>query len=555
MLSYFRLMTAMLALVALSAAQTPAPATNGRAPSPIFRAGARLVLVPVVVRDQRDEPVTDLTAKDFTVLEEGRERKIATFEHIRAIPGPAHPALSSSGEFTNMLELNRRPRSIVILVFDSINTPFLDQAYGRAQLVKYLRSQVDGQQLVSLILLDPRGAHIVHDFTQDTSLLVAALDRSRRALTRNTAEAPKATDQLDSVESATANEAQANETVLDAFTRIDNAATSAAVFNRLELTLNAMQDIAARYGGIPGRKTMIWASAGLPFRYDSYDDPRISDMVKKTIRVLADQNMSVYPIDLRGLVNFDTKANERGKSWFYTPGSDMTFKSNTDYFIHTTMRMFANATGGMALNNSNDIAGAFNKAAKDSRDYYMLGYYLPTENQKGVVWHSLDVQVRRPGVKVRHRAGFYVFTESQEQKLREDRLNLAIHSPLDYTTIPLKAAWIEIKPIQEKWEADFRVDLPGSAAELLDGHSLGLEFAIAATTPDGHIVDSVHQLMKSEIHDRAKFQAEPIRYINRLLLPEGSYQVHFVVRDQTTGKMGSVIAPLKVGTSATSPKH
>jgi hypothetical protein len=51
-----------------------------------FAAGAKLVLVPTLVTDKSGNHISGLKQEDFTVLENGAEQKIATFEEITSDP-------------------------------------------------------------------------------------------------------------------------------------------------------------------------------------------------------------------------------------------------------------------------------------------------------------------------------------------------------------------------------------------------------------------------------------------------------------------------------------
>ena len=43
-----------------------------------------------------------------------------------------------------------KPRSLTVLLLDEVNTAFLDQSYGRKQLVKYLANHLDSSQPTGL---------------------------------------------------------------------------------------------------------------------------------------------------------------------------------------------------------------------------------------------------------------------------------------------------------------------------------------------------------------------------------------------------------------------
>src|SRR5580700_7620246 len=110
---------------------------KGNASEVKFAAGAKLVLVPALVTDKSGNHITGLKQEDFTVLENGAEQKIATFEEITS---DAHriPHLQKPNEFSNSVAGGPSARRSTLMVLDLLNTRFADQVYARQDLLKYL---------------------------------------------------------------------------------------------------------------------------------------------------------------------------------------------------------------------------------------------------------------------------------------------------------------------------------------------------------------------------------------------------------------------------------
>ena len=100
------------------------------------------------------------------------------------------------------------------------------------------------------------------------------------------------------------------------------------------------------------------------------------------------------------------------------------------------MSDLAEESGGLFLSNANDLAGMLRKAAEDSDGYYLIGYRPDAstfEARNGQPeFHKLEVKVKRAGLRVRSRDGFFGEPGGGNQPLehtREAELNQALQSP------------------------------------------------------------------------------------------------------------------------------
>ena len=80
-----------------------------------------------------------------------------------------------------------------------------------------------------------------------------------------------------------------------------------------------------------------------------------------------------------------------------------------------------------------------------------------------------------------------------------------------------------------------------------DRNTFDVDF-VAEAIKDGVILGHVGQVAKGALPPEvfSKIKAEGMLYRNAFELPAGNYQVRFVVRDNSTGKIGSVSAPLNI---------
>jgi hypothetical protein len=121
-------------------------------------------------------------------------------------------------------------------------------------------------------------------------------------------------------------------------------------------------------------------------------------------------NVSFYPIDPRGLPAWDTPI---GPDPPLPPALDAaSLRNRLD-----RMRELADNTDGVAILNSNDLAGHLRRLSDDLTSYYLLGYYTSNPKLDGA-WHGINVRVKRRGVTVRSRNGYRAATDAEVRAAR-----------------------------------------------------------------------------------------------------------------------------------------
>ena len=529
-----------------------------------FSARTELVLIPTLVTDKSGNHITGLKKEDFTVLENGAEQKIATFEEITSDPHrlsrPKNP-----NEFSNSMAGETSSRRITLLMLDLINTRFVDQVYARKDLLKYLTQSVDQREPTALYTLTRSGIHVVHDFTTDPRVLVAALhkvkgDSSQMVDSQEDVEAITGSASPDG--SAGVDPSQVQTEAQQLQTMMEDSELNFQSFEQrvaITYTLEGMQQIAQALAGFPGRKSLIWASGGFPFSVsdstmqlapagrDTLSD--VLPLYEHTWQLLNDAQISLYPVDVKGLQVVglpSASVRNPGKNY----GRNMTWR-NLD--TQGSFEVFASMTGGRPYFNSNDLVKGFREAVNDSAQYYMLGYYLDRSKTKSG-WRKLAVKVKREHVDVRARSGFFVSNATvNPESTRNNDISTALQSPLDYTSLALMARWGAIEAGKEagKKRVNFQMRLAPETV-LIDGadnNHVVLEFVALAKTPEGKQAD-LPVGMKVENHltaDKAlEVRQKGVVYSGALEVAPGEYTVRFVVRDDLSGRVGSVSAPLKV---------
>ena len=545
-----------------------------------FAAGAKLVLVPTLVTDKSGNHISGLKQEDFTVLENGAPQKIATFEEITSDPHrlsrPRNP-----NEFNNALAGGASARRVTLIVLDLINTPFLDQANARKELLKYLTQSVNEREPTGLYTLTRGGVQVVHDFTSDPRILVAALhvvkgdsyqmvdsDEEVEAITGTASPdgssgAPSGAGSSKSgggskgnAQAAVQGEAQKLQSMME-----DSELNFKSFEQRLAITytLDGLQAVAQALAGVPGRKSLIWASGGFPFNVsdntmqlapagrDTLAD--VLPLYERTWQLLNDAEIALYPVDVKGLQSVGMP-----RASLRNPGKNYSRHMQQRQFdTQSSFQTFAEMTGGRAYFGSNDLEKGFREAVNDSAEYYMLGYYIDRAQTKAG-WRKLTVKAKREHVEVRARSGFFVSNAAIDpESSRNSDILSALQSPLDYTSLALVARWNKIEPGKEpgKKHVSYEMRLAPDAGVIndADNNHVALDFVAMAKSPEGKAVDQPKG-QKIDLHltpDRlSAIRQQGVVYRDALDLAPGEYTVRFVVRDDLSGRTGSVAAPLKV---------
>jgi len=527
----------------------------------VLRVTTRLVVVNVVVHDKKGAPVAGLTRDDFTVLDGGKEEKISVFsvERRGAMQGPTGPL--SPNVFSNrMARQGGIPTSITVILLDGSGewpstTGFGYFAYARQQLIKFL-SQLPPQELIALYAYG-RGLSVIQDFTSNPSPLIEALRQSGNAA----AGAPDTGPQPGAPETplqGLSGPAAVAASRLDA-RMYDSANARFGDYWRLD-RLKALEAIANHLSGLPGRKSLIWLTSGVPLPqrfpvqfspgHPGGSNPLVEDKVRQTILALNQADVALFPVDSRGLfTNPDFKAENDGRE-AYERGA----RGGLDAMTLQTQGMiyWGEETGGRAFYNTNDLRSAMRTALDDSEITYTLGYY-PSHGQWDGRYRSIKVRVNRPGVEVRHRQGYFASpapTGSAKTKDRMAMLKAAALNPLEATEVGVT---VRLTPFTgprgaHKLQIDISPDLNDLAFQQRNGRWRGLFDVLAGQYSNqgkslGGSTKSLSENITNATYQEILKKGLTITFYQDVA--RRADEVRVVVRDGLSGLTGSVKIPLR----------
>jgi VWFA-related protein len=538
-----------------------------------FHSQTVLVQVPVIVTDKQGNHIHGITRDDFEVRENNKARVIASFEEIVTTSQPSALMAKPASTFANNSATPDHSRAMTVIVLDTINTPFLDQAYGRKELIRYLASNLDSGQKFALVIMGTNGIRILHQPSNDPAEVIRALKKISGELPAmqgvdidTQAAASNAPGELSALVSPGLRRSDPLADLEDFVLHGDAALARIQQDRAIEATMRGFLGIALSLSGVPGRKSLVWATGSFPFEVGSSGEvPRgyVSMLYEHAMKALNDAQIAVYPVDVRGLVNTSPASDVTTRMGRGPAGSAMAQQAFARSWLQNssidTLKDFAEMTGGRAFYNTNDLAGSFHRAAEDSSSYYLLAYYLDVES-RDPGWRKLKVKVTRKDAEVRSRTGFFVTnaTENPEISHKLD-LGIAAASPFDSTGLPLSVQWTNLtsteKPIDavmvNKKAVQFLVRVAGGGVSIdtADKNHVDLDvLAFAFTDKSNEKAANFAQNLSMSLPDNqlTKMRDVGVGYRNSLELAPGKYFVRFVVRDNVSGHVGSVSAPLTV---------
>lgn len=424
----------------------PEPGQQDPAPTdqPTFRTDINFVRVDAIVTDKQGKPVSDLTPEDFEILEDGKPQKVETFKLIRVDgnPGPGEGAARDINSiFVEESEARRDDVRLFVIFFDDYHVRLGASLSVKDDLTRFIQTQVGSLDMIAMMYpLDPLRAV---SFTRNRDAVIRAINgwqgrKYQYIPPRNIFEEQYANYPTEIVEKI-----------------------------RNQVSLSALRGLMVRLGGMrEGRKTVIVvsegytdyvppqlrsnnASLGLPGRGVSplagdpsidpqgalmedrqrfFGDMDVRNLMRDVTTEANRNNVSLYMLDPRGLAGFEFDINE-GVGSFTADGASL--RTTQD-----SLRVMADETDGRAIVNRNDLGTGLAQMMRDASAYYLIGYSsqaAPTDGR----FHQIRVRVKRPGVEVRARKGYWA--------LRPEEAMTALAPPREGPPPDVSAAVAEIE--------------------------------------------------------------------------------------------------------------
>lgn len=495
-----------------------------------------VVNVDVSVTDAAGNPVLGLTKNDFHVFEDGKPEKITNFAVIRngTAGTPATTAAQSAPELRRIL-----------LIIDNNYLGIIDRNRALDTVEKYLDSSMSGEWAVATI---GHGADILQSFTADQGLIHAALAKAR---------AMPSEEAQHSIDRTPLSERWVRTT--DVATAADDSAkfgfeNREQTFRNLmamQNTARAVVDTARSYAAESGKKFIILVTGGMELnttyaafeKKDDWELRELKDEIGKVSDAMVKEanaaNFTIHVINARarGMAAPQDDVVNRTSGMIsanvaHDPGNEPIDVSDVD----SIPLSIALGTGGMYLP-SNDLRASMHRIDEQTSNFYSLGY-SPDHNGDRQ-YHTIQVRVNRPGVRVASRSGYYDETP-------EDRLEAMLHVRMNFdpgfSTLPLHVEIGRAEPDDRDFVVPVTAAMPLARITVVPqdaGYVGRIHVYCSVFDQNGRNVGFTDKTQEVSMSEAQLSSGGDFRYTIKVHLHKGAYTVAVTVRDELSNEIGS----------------
>ncbi len=315
------------------------------------------------------------------------------------------------------------------------------------------------------------------------------------------------------------------------------------IFNT-DRKLSALEDAAKKLSIYPEKKALVYFSSGV-----SKTGSENESQLKATINAAVRANVSFYPVDARGLVATPpggdaSTASPRGTSVF--TGTKQAGVRGALHSSQESLTTLAADTGGKALLDNNDLTMGIRQAQSDINSYYIVGYYSTNEKLDGKYRHITVRIGSNPQAKLDYRNGYYAgkefkqFTSADKERQLEEALTLG--DPVSELPLALEVDYFRVA--RDRYFVPITVKLPAGAIGFTKKGSkqqANIDFIGQVRDEKGKLVSGIRDeiVVKVGELDLEKIAKHNIQYDGGLTLAPGKYNLRFLARENSSGKMGT----------------
>ena len=563
-----------LSLSAAARGQEPPPAAQPSPPaaeqpdgSDIFLESidVNVVNLLVWVTDKKGNPVSGLTRDDFELREDGRPVQISNFFAVESgkpagLQAPAELAPGDARvDSLPMLAIPEDQRLSLVVYVDNFNIAPANRNRVLNRLRGFLYDAIDREDRIMVVSHD-RSLHVRQPFTNDPDLALDALVELEELTGHST-------DRL----ATRLRVLQEIEVLEDPLYALAEARSHAEyVATEMRFTLRRLRSIVTSLAGLEGRKALLYVSDGLPMTpaedlFIAVDErfPRAGARAEAMgfdlspdFRSLGAQansaGVTFYTLDAGGAeMHSSLSAEDPGT---VQGGSRILVDSIYNANLQEPLHMIADITGGLAITNTNAVERSLDRVARDFDNYYSLGF--AAEHGRTGRYYKLDVKVKRPGLRVRHRAGY---RDQTRERLIADGSLASLYFDYERNIIDAKLVF---QPSSKRADGNYvvplavQVPLGGLTLVPNNEHHVGrFRVSFAVMNAEGE-VSPVQQLEAVTVRiPEEEIEVARGRYYTyetQLLMRKGTSKVAVSIHDELADESSFVHRTVSVGTGPSS---
>lgn len=579
----------------LLAQQKPAGDEAAKQTAPI-RLGANEVVVNAVVTDKKSRPVSDLTADDFELYEDGVKQKIVSFRFESA--GRAAEIQSQAPSKAIQPEPGRLV-NLVSMVFDA-QTTREGALLGRRTALEYIQSGMGPDDYVAVFGFDTN-LMVLAPFTQDKDALRRAVEAfTSRESKRYNSVAEDVQRSLEGLVTplSDAEKIAFSDTMIDADAFVPLAIADPGskgnpyaidpaqvmlvtiklsalqvlrTFQVYERQFQAFKSVDALLAIINGQRTVRAGRKSLFLFSEGFPVP--ADLSSQFLSVISAANkagITIYALDIAGLRL--TNPNDLAMLERDAAAAKRIRNSNPDLVqagasalgrMEDTARLnsvtnldeLSEETGGFTVKNTNDLTEGLRRILEGLSNYYVMTYVPANQNYDGK-FRRITLKLKRAGdFQLRARQGYFGLRTLDGSPVMAQELPLLdkLSGNASQRDFPFYAQALNFRGTNTARRVAVFTEFPMSALQFTadeKSKTFSTRFAVLALVKNGagDVVRKVGQefTLRGPISQLAQTKEKPQIYSRFILLEPGKYTLEAVVRDSATGKASVSRTPFEV---------
>lgn len=384
-----------------------------------------LISLYVNVLDKKGNQIEGLKKEDFEVLEDGKAQKITHFMEVKnlyPIKETAfllEPAKEKKEEPLTVNKIKEELKEKYVVYVDNLNIHPIQRNAMLDKLENFLKERMKGDAEVMVVSYS-RNLKIHNPFTKEFVIVQKSLEEIKEYTGEAMHRIDAKNDILMDME-----EVDSYDLILG---KVNNFARE--IQHETNLTIKMLEDFVLYLSAIPGKKSIIYLSSGLPkvpalelyhYLHSRFTEKNpltytmnldLTSNYKTLINTANTAGVSFFMVDVSGLRALsETLSAESKVLTSYTIDSSLETHNLTDPLI-----LLSEETGGIPIVNTNDFKKGFEKIGKVIENYYFIGYQRPWALEDRL--HKIQVKVKaKKKYSVLYRKGFKeksLLTEAQD---------------------------------------------------------------------------------------------------------------------------------------------